>query len=306
MKNSILIFILLFLTAKSLLAQVTEGVSEAKQYSIDSSEVNKDDSSTFRGDPLKGLNLGDETKTLKIGDYYALIIGIDNYAGSWKKLKNAVNDAKAIENSLRTQYKFNLFKTLYDEEATRVNIIKEFEWLVANVKPEDNVLIFYSGHGEHNKALNKGYWVPVDAIETSTSYYISNSDIQTFLGGIRSKHTLLISDACFSGDIFRGETLEIPFEESERYYRNVHNKISRKAITSGGIEPVMDGGRDGHSVFTYYLLKTLDYNNYDYFDASQLYENIKIPVVNNSMQSPEFHPIKNTGDEGGQFIFFKK
>jgi len=306
MKTSIYFLIILFLAAGSLHAQVAEGVSESKEYNISSSDTITDDTNQYRGDPLKGLNLGDETKTLKIGNYYALIIGIDDYTGSWNKLKNAVNDAKAIENSLRTQYKFDVFRTLYNDDATRVKIIKEFEWLVANVKPEDNVLIYYSGHGEYNQPLNKGYWVPVDAKEASTSRYISNSDIQTFLGGIRSKHTLLISDACFSGDIFRGKTLEIPFEESERYYRNVHNKMSRKAITSGGVEPVMDGGREGHSVFAYYLLKTFDYNNYAYFDASQLYENIKIPVTNNSSQEPEFHPIKDTGDEGGQFIFFKK
>ena len=75
--------------------------SKAKQYSIDSSDVNKEDSSTFRGDPLKGLNLGDETKTLKIGDYYALIIGIDNYSGSWKKLKNAGVPEDKINQTLK-------------------------------------------------------------------------------------------------------------------------------------------------------------------------------------------------------------
>ena len=68
----------------------------------------------------------------------------------------------------------------------------------------------------------------------------------------------------------------------------------------------MDGGKDGHSVFTYYLLKTLVTNTNKYFDAGQLYEQIKIPVVNNSDQSPQFSAIKNTGDEGGQFIFIKK
>ncbi len=306
MKNHLVIFVLLWIIGPNTMGQAIEGVSKPQSYNITNADDNSKDSSVFRGDPLKGLNLGDETKTLTIGNYYALIIGIDKYSGTWKKLNNAVNDARAIENSLKSQYKFDVFRTLYDEQATRVNIIKEFEWLVANVKPDDNVLIYYSGHGEYNKQLNKGYWVPVDAKEESTSYYISNSDIQTFLNGIRSKHTLLISDACFSGDIFRGKTIEIPFEESERYYRNVNSKVSRKAITAGGIEPVMDGGRDGHSVFAYYLLKTLDYNNYKYFDASQLYNNIKIPVVNNSSQTPEFHPIKDTGDEGGQFIFFKK
>jgi len=39
---------------------------------------------------------------------------------------------------------------------------------------------------------------------------------------------------------------------------------------------------------------------------TQLFANILIPVTNNSNQSPKFQPIKNTGDEGGQFIFIKK
>ena len=257
------------------------------------------------GDPLKGLNIS-KAKTMTIGSYYALIIGIDAYKGTWPTLKNAVNDAKAVEGMLKGKYVFNGIKTLYNDQATRSNIIAAMESMVAKVKPSDNVFIYYSGHGEYKKSLNKGYWVPIDASTNSTSGYISNSDIQTFLGGIKSKHTLLISDACFSGDIFRGNTVSVPFENSEKYYTEVQSLISRQAITSGGLEPVMDGGRDGHSVFAYYLLKTLSNNQNKYLDAGQLYNKIKIPVINNSEQSPKLSPIKNTGDEGGQFIFIKK
>ena len=269
-------------------------------------EVKSDNVLRGTGNPLEGLDISDATKSMIIGDYYALIIGIDSYKGHWFPLNNAVRDAKAIERVLRSQYKFDYFRTLYDEEATRTKIINEFEWLVNNVKKEDNVFIYYSGHGEFKENLNKGYWVPIDATTNSMSAYISNSDIQTFLGGIKSKHTLLVSDACFSGDIFRGKTVQIPFEDSERYYREVSSLPSRKAITSGGIEPVMDGGREGHSVFAYYFLKNLETNQNKFFDAGQLYEKIKVPIINNSEQSPQFNPIKNTGDEGGQFIFIKK
>lgn len=268
---------------------------------------NNDNQTQYRGggDPLKGLNIN-KTTTMQIGDYYALIVGVDNYSGSWQPLKNAVRDAKAVEALLKEEYKFDYFKTLYDDQATRKSIISEMEWLVKNVKEKDNVLIYYSGHGEYKQDLNKGYWVPIDAQSTSTSDYVSNNDIQTFLSGIKSKHTLLISDACFSGDIFRGNTIAVPFENSERYYRDVHNLPSRQALTSGGIEPVMDGGKDGHSVFAYYLLKALINNQNNFYDASQLFSTIKIPVTNNSEQSPQFQSIKNTGDEGGQFIFIKK
>jgi hypothetical protein len=263
--------------------------------------------SQFRGsgDPLKGLNV-DKSTTLQVGDYYALIIGIDKYTGSWQPLKNGVKDAKSVETLLRQKYKIDVFKTLYDVQATRKSIITTMEWLAANVKEKDNVLIYFSGHGEYKQQLGKGYWVPVDAQTTSTSDYISNNDIQTFLSGIKSKHTLLISDACFSGDIFRGNTIGVPFENSERYYKEVNNLASRQALTSGGIEPVMDGGKEGHSVFAYYFLKALTGNVSKFYDASQLFSTIKIPVTNNSEQSPQFQAIKNTGDEGGQFIFIKK
>ena len=257
------------------------------------------------GDPLKGLNVAKD-EAMIIGNYYALIIGVDNYTGAWTALENAVKDAKAVKELLRAKYRFDKIKTLYNAEATRESIINEMIWLVDNVKAEDNVFIYYSGHGEFHKSLNKGYWVPVDATVASVSKYISNSDIQTYLAGIKSNHTLLVSDACFSGDIFRGKTMSVPFEASERYYRKVHSLKSRQALTSGGVEPVMDGGSDGHSVFAYYMLKSLRDNDAKYYDASQLFDGLKIPVTNNSLQSLKFSPIKNAGDEGGQFVFIKK
>jgi len=218
------------------------------------------------GDPLKGLNVA-KTAEMKIGLYYALIIGIDKYSGQWAPLNNAVRDASSIKDILSSKYRFDHFQTLFDEQATRENIINEFVKLVGKVKEDDNVVIFYSGHGEFQKDLNRGYWVPSDAQTTSISKYISNADIQTFLGGIKARHTLLISDACFSGDIFRGNTFSIPFEDSDNYFRTVYYHKSCQAITSGGIEPVLDDGKDGHSVFTYYLLKALKENENKFFDA---------------------------------------
>jgi uncharacterized repeat protein (TIGR01451 family) len=262
----------------------------------------------YRGsnDPLKGLGASKAMAEVSVGRYFALIIGIDKYSGEWIPLKNAVNDAKAVENQLRNRYEFHSIRTLFNEQATRANILKEYEWLMANIKENDNLLIFYSGHGDYNEALQRGFWVPSDATSSSISGLIANTDIQSFLSGIKSKHTFLIADACFSGDIFRGKTLTIPYENSFKYYNQIYTKPSRTALTSGGIEPVMDGGKDGHSVFSYYLLKSLSNNENQFFDGSQLYNDLKVAVINNSNQTPGFSPIVNTGDEGGQFIFIKK
>ncbi len=294
----------LFLASYSVQIYCQKGESGFKKLSIPDSGK----SVQYRGygDPLKGLDIAKAKKNIATGDYYALIIGIDKYQGEWPQLKNAVNDARGISDVLKKNYDFHKIITLYDNQATRSDIIKSFEWLVSNVKDSDNVFVFYSGHGDFKQALNKGYWVPVDANSLSTAQYISNSDIQTFLGGIKAKHTLLVSDACFSGDLFRGKTVTVPFENSDKYYQKVYSLSSRQALTSGGIEPVADGGKDGHSIFTYYLIKAFENNQSKFFDAYQLYENLRVPVINNSEQTPFFNPIKNTGDEGGQFIFIKK
>jgi hypothetical protein len=271
-------------------------------------ETTNDDKNLTRGntDPLKDLNISKTNKPINPGNYCALIIGIDNYKGIYKQLNNAVNDAKAFESTLKGKYKINKTYTIYNEKATRANLFKVFEKLADSLKSNDNLIIYYSGHGEKKKNLNKAFWVPIDAQTGAVSELISSTEIQGFLGAMKTKHTLLISDACFSGDIFRGNSIAAPFETSDKYYANAYIKNSRQALTSGGDEPVMDGGKDGHSVFAYYLLKTLETNENKYLDISQVYNNIKIPVINNSDQTPRLDPIKNTGDEGGQFIFLKK
>lgn len=264
--------------------------------------------SDFRGgdDPLKGLNVAQAMKSVQVGDYYALIIGIDQYSGEWPRLKNAVNDARSVAQTLSTKYTFQYLKTLYDNQATRDNILKEFEWLMHNAKSNDNVFIYYSGHGEYMQNMDRGFWVPVDASSKTISGYISNEDIKSLLSGIGSKHTLLVTDACFSGDIFRGKTMTIPYDNSTKYYQKVYSLNSRKALTSGGVEPVLDKGKEGHSVFAYYFLQALNKNSEKYYDAGQIFESLKIPVVNNSFQTPLYNPIRNAGDEGGQFIFMLK
>jgi hypothetical protein len=243
------------------------------------------------------------------GKYIGLVIGINSYEGYWPELENAVNDAEGVAEVLKDNYHFDTVYTLMDKEATRRNIIQKFEWLTRNITKDDNLLIFYAGHGQFNKALNKGYWVPVDAAENSVADYISNNDVKTFIGGIPSKHTLLITDACFSGDIFRGpKTESILFDPNnmERYYKEVYRKLSRLALTSGGVEEVMDEGKDNHSVFTYYLIKALKENTLKYMDANQLFNEFRIAVTNNSEQTPMLQVIRDTDDEGGQFVFIKK
>ncbi len=238
-----------------------------------------------------------------LGAYRALIVGIDSYEGAWPSLRNAARDARAVADVLETSYGFVDIDTLYNERATRTNIINAFERMAERAEPDDRIMIYFSGHGQFDERFNRGYWVPANAQTISTANFISNSDVVTYVGGIKSKHTLLVTDACFSGDIFRGPSAVSAESPPERAILNAMRLTSRTAMTSGNIEPVMDGGREGHSVFAYYFLKALRENTETYLLDSSIFSSLQIPVANNSEQSPQFSVLKDTGDEGGSFVF---
>ena len=82
------------------------------------------------------------------------------------------------------------------------------------------------------------------------------------------------------------------------------NRPSRVLIASGGNEPVKDGGGGRHSVFANAFLKAMNSTNADVFTASELFSHgIREPVAGNAEQTPEYKVIRNSGHDGGDFVF---
>ena len=134
----------------------------------------------------------------------------------------------------------------------------------------------------------------------STSAWIANSQIKDFLSDnvIRSKHTLLITDACFGGSILK--TREVTAENLMRI-NELYKEPSRKAMTSGSLTTVPD-----KSVFMKYLLKTLTENANQYLPSEDLFDEIRISMKSNADTKPLYGEIQNAGDEGGNFVLIRK
>jgi hypothetical protein len=82
---------------------------------------------------------------------------------------------------------------------------------------------------------------------------------------------------------------------------------SRTLMASGGNEPVADTGTNGHSVFAYALLTSLEHPNQPIFTASDLlYGSVRQQVAGKSSQLPQYALIRNSGDEQGDFVFVQK
>ena len=187
-------------------------------------------------------------------------------------------------------------------KATKGAIYHALRSLAESTKPNDSVLIYYAGHGDLDRTYNAGWWIPVDAKGGDSFTYLDNVQVQNAMRAMKARHVLLISDSCYSGTLF-GQAREIPRAITDKYYLNLYNEKSRWGMTSGNKTPVSDEGTRGHSVFAYQLLKELAKNEKPYLSTQEIYTRIAPIVGNNSEQTPLCRPIRNTGDQGGEFIF---
>lgn len=241
-------------------------------------------------------------KSGKLGAYRALIIGINDYRDpKIPDLKTAESDALALAELLKEHYGFQV-TLLMGRKATKETIYRALRNLAVSTKSDDSVLIYYAGHGDLDRTYNDGWWIPADARAGNPVTYLDNVQVQKSMRNMNARHVLLISDSCYSGTLF-GQSRAIPKAIDKKYYLNLYNEKSRWGMTSGNKTPVSDVGSEGHSVFAYQLLKELKKNQKPYFSIQELCIRIAPIVSNNSEQTPLCRPIRNTGDQGGEFVF---
>lgn len=233
------------------------------------------------------------------GKYYALIIGINNYSDPLiTELLRPIKDAEMFYNVVTSKYTFEKENIKLIQNATYAEIVDALDYFAGIVKPVDSFLIFYAGHGLWDAASEIGYWLPSDAKKNSKLAWFRNSTLRDYLREVKSKHTLLISDACFAGSIFKSRSA---FMDSSVAINKLNELPSRKAMTSGTLTEVPD-----QSVFLKYMIDRLQNNFEKYLTSEQLFSKFRMAVINNSKVLPQFGVIQDVGDEGGDFIFVLK
>jgi len=245
--------------------------------------------------------------SVEFGRYHALVVGNEQY-GLLPKLETAVEDAKSVASLLKEKYGFEV--TLLTN-ATRYQILSALNKLRQDLTEKDNLLIYYAGHGEIDRANLRGYWLPVDAEPNSDANWISNVSITDFLNAISVKHAIVVADSCYSGTLTRSSIGQLESGMSEearaRWLKAMVNARARTVLTSGGVQPVLDGGGGKHSVFARIFLDVLSENN-DAMEAQRLYREVAARVLDQASrfqmeQRPEYAPLKFAGHESGDFLF---
>ncbi|MCI5180321.1 MAG: caspase family protein, partial [Candidatus Electrothrix sp. AW3_4] len=253
-------------------------------------------------------------QSIDFGRYHALLIANKNYT-YWKRLKTPYNDVEELEKTLKNKYGFKVEILL---DAKRDEIIDKLEELRRTLGGQDNLLIYYAGHGIMRE--DGGYWIGIDAKKKSRSKWLHVKTISGLISRnnkMKARHVLIIADSCYAGTMTRGtkndRTAKKGSEkEGQFWFKRMRDKYSRTALTSGGNEPVIDHvGNSRHSIFADELIRCLKENN-EALDTTSLYNQIKREVharasrIADYAQAPEYADIPGTGDSRGDFIFVPK
>ena len=240
------------------------------------------------------------TAGINFGDYQALVIGIADYK-YLPKLQTAVNDAKAVARTLKEDYGFKVNLMIDPDRLAIIDALDEYR---ETLGPDDNLLIYYAGHGWLDEDADRGYWLPVDAKPKRRGRWVSNATITDTLKALAAKHVMLVADSCYSGTLVRGVDMEERKREGD-YWKRMASKWARVAITSGGLEPVADKGGGKNSPFAKAFLDALGDNDL-IMDGTQLFTKLRRPVIVAANQTPQYADVRQAGHDGGDFLFVRK
>lgn len=244
------------------------------------------------------------TKRFKkdLGEYHALVIGNNEYA-DLENLGTAINDAKEIAQILKKNYGY---KTKVLENATHLEIVTALAEYQEELGKQDNLIVYYAGHGLIDERQD-GFWIPTDAKLNDKKTWIPNDVITEFMSSMNAKHVMVIADSCYSGTMSGSAIRPFPEEVEENDILFTSRVKARTVLTSGGLQPVLDSGGDGHSIFASALLDVLKEND-GVMEGYRLYKALEQQVklrskLSGIQQIPEYTAVKHAGHEGSEFYF---
>jgi TPR repeat protein len=241
------------------------------------------------------------------GKRFALVIANQQYQ-HWVKLDTPRSDAQAVAAVLKQRFGFEVSLL---QDATRQQLLAALSRLRQQVGPQDQVVVYYAGHGQMDSITARGYWIPVDGDENDLAQWVSVIDVTDQLSAMTARHVLVIADSCYSGTLTRSLVPAVDqaltLEQRAGPLKQLSKQRARVAMTSGGLEPVVDGGSVEHSLFARSLLDVLGRVNSP-MAAQELHNAVSARFAHLArrlkiQQQPQYAPIGFAGHEAGDFVF---
>lgn len=210
---------------------------------------------------LVGKNAIENMVALNRKDY-VLLFATDKY-DNWDDLVNPIHDARTIAKELKEKYGFEV--DLVENPTVEQVWEKLRKYNELKFAPQDQLLIFFAGHGHFDESFGEGYVVAKNSLanDVSRTTYLSHNRLRGVINNISCNHILLTMDVCFGGTLdpviakSRGAGAKENEASVNQMLARKWSHRTRKYLTSGGKEYVSDGIADKHSPFAGKLIETL-------------------------------------------------
>jgi hypothetical protein len=189
---------------------------------------------------------------------YILLFATDQY-DHWTDLVNPIDDANSIARVLKEKYGF---ETEILENPNQDDVYNKLrEYAERHFKPQDQLMIFFAGHGYFDETFGEGFVVAKNSLENDNAKtsYISHNRLRGIIQNIPCEHIFLAMDVCFGGTfdpvIASSRGMDAGESTDAEFLVRKLGQRTRKYLTSGGKEYVSDGIPGKHSPFTLKLLE---------------------------------------------------
>jgi len=232
---------------------------------------------------------------------YALLFYESDYTNSnLPNLRGTKRNADSLADILQNKYGFNTSVFANYSASEIQNTLNEYR--KKSYTTNDQLLIYFAGHGQKGNADTTGYLVCADNTR------ITHRDFNKWAAIDSCKHILMVLDACYSGlalsiHMIGDSPPEYNPRTKDEYLKELFKiKPSRKALTSG--EGKVSIPFDGLSEFTGSLINALKNNHGKLFNIFT-YNELKSKLGNEylKLESGNFY---NQDEADGTFIFIKK
>ena len=194
---------------------------------------------------------------------YILAVGINQYKNSKLNLNYARSDAESF-GKIMDKNNSQLFKqieliSIYDNQATRENILSTLDELAGKVHQEDVFIFYYAGHG--SMVDNRFYFIPTESLRLYDEGALNKEAIEAGLlqekfKKIKALKQLIIMDACQSGGSV--ELLAARGANEEKAIAQLSRSAGIHVMASAGSEQFATEFTElGHGLFTYVLINAL-------------------------------------------------
>jgi len=237
------------------------------------------------------------------GNNHVLFIGIDDYQ-YLPKLNSAVNTCERLAEVLAKKFIFKPtdFTKLYNQDATKSKIYETLKHLQKTLHPdEDSLIIYFYGHGLVNQENDQSYWALYESDSSKAETLLEH--LHFFQSNVKPfplKHVLVISESIIINSLY----IHTLSRGLSCFAYDSYLRSSRYGWSAGydlSLYPNIIPGKIAEHLIDY-LNNTEKY----YICTMEISGKINSEIETKYEVEAQYNPIINTGNDGGQYVFFRK